>query len=993
MRLVPTRFSITCQARLVDGICYRRLSSSNQHPSSANHRQTGPPRISSISEDMWSKITNALKPQHPKEEPPPPGGEVLSKVYEQHPNMSMFHASETGVIEQPHPSPPSSPSVHSKRNMFKRMSKGALKDVPDLPRSSSPFGLPASISKKVRHQIDPHSNGQSRLFSCNGIVESYDLLAASQLSLVNSTDGSRSKDMPRRSSYDMLRPTQDLSRPSQDTTRSVKEKPRRPSIDILRQENSQPPQLSQPFKDSPPDSDFLSTPGFDKFNSKRSILRDPNTPGTGQNVRFFARETYKVITPDQSLSTELLEKPQPPLPPEETPFLDRLSQANQSASGSPPSVKRSPPSKSRPSVAEIFSLPTQQPSSPAPSPNNSNIDNSNMSLSFPNYIVPDESSNLFDVSQQLDLPSFPPPGLQFDVNSPIFDSSPLNDSVNDNSQMLSQEGGPNLYSNNMTSTPYRPKDLKGKGKEKAAEEPEKQEQGKPLVAVPEIIDETIFHANEKSPKFPLPLHERSQSFSFGQTLFYSMANSGGDASKSTADEAAYPSSELKPESVLSSSAASAPPSTKGHRSRAMSDTVFQTMLRSTPTKPVQPEADINDESSSGLVVYSGGPSEPDPFSAHANTYYTPQTMIPTTPPKGAAKHNRKTSKEENLIISLQTQLALRTELCNQYETDLKARDELVEILGKKLSDVEKEDAKRKNSLRSWRKKVQELERACRQLEEAVEESRQESMERSVMDEASGEALRMLHRQIASLEREKTDWLRKEHALQGEVETLEGLVRERSEDIMNLKESLWTRDESDRELKEGIREAKEQIDMMGNISVGVFDEEELKRLLAEKDQKNSEETQRFRTVELELRQELDEVKMKYEGLGVQKARLEEQLQEVNQQLSTRNEEHATLKSELEAQWGHTESAGSKIQILEKGLVELAQERDGLKLELDELEARTANMEVEWNESENKRNELEAELQEVWNLKDALEKDRGEVMFLSIVVVSHCLTLDD
>jgi hypothetical protein len=795
----------------------------------------------------------------------------------------------------------------------------------------------------------------------------------------------------------MLRPTPELPRPSVDTTRSVKEKLRRPSIDILRQESSQPPQASPPFKDSAPDPDFLSTPGFDRFNSKRSILRDPNTPGTGQNVRFFARESYKVITPDQSLSTELQHKPQPPLPPpEETPFIDRLAQSSQSASSSPSSIKRSPPSKSRPSVAEIFSLSTQRPSSPepAPSPNNSNVDSSNMSLSFPNYIVPDDKSNLFDVSQQLDLLSFPPPGLQFDVNSPIFDSSPLNDSVNDNSQILSEEGSSNPFSNNMTSTPYRAKDPKGKGKEKATEETEKEEEDLPLVAAPEVVDETIFHAKERSPKFAPPLHERSQSFSFGQTLFYSMANSGGDASKSTADQsAAYPSSELKPESILSSSTASSPPSTKGHRSRAMSDTVFQTMLRSTPTKPVEPEADINDESSSGLVVYSGGPSEPDPFSAHANTYYTPQTMIPATPPKGAAKHNRKTSKEENLIISLQTQLALRTEMCGQYEADLKARDELVEILGKKLSDVEKEDAKRKTSLRSWRKKVQELERACRQLEEAVEESRQESMERSVMDEASGEALRMLHRQIASLERDKTDWLRREHALQEEVETLEGLMRERSEDIMNLKESLWTRDESDRELKEGIREAKEQIDMMGNISIGVFDEEELKRLLAEKDQKNSEETQRFRTVELELRQELEEVKTKHEGLEVQKARLEEQLQEVNQQLSTRNDEYATLKTELEAQWGHTENAGNKVQTLENGLVELAQERDGLRLELDELEARTANMEVDWNETENKRNELEAELQEVWNLKDSLEKDRGEVSFFLSSPFPACLTWHD
>jgi len=95
----------------------------------------------------------------------------------------------------------------------------------------------------------------------------------------------------------------------------------------------------------------------------------------------------------------------------------------------------------------------------------------------------------------------------------------------------------------------------------------------------------------------------------------------------------------------------------------------------------------------------------------------------------------------------------------------------------------------------------------------------------------------------------------------EVETLEALVRERSEDIMSLKETLWTRDESERELKDGIRDAKEQIEMLGNVSLVGIDEDELKRLMMEKDQKNSEETQRFMTIEFELRQELEEVKTK------------------------------------------------------------------------------------------------------------------------------------
>lgn len=711
------------------------------------------------------------------------------------------------------------------------------------------------------------------------------------------------------------------------------------------------------------DNDLLSTPaGIDKFGSKRSILRDRNTPGTGQNVRFIGRDAYKVITPDQSLSTELQSKPQPALPKDETPFMERLTQDG--PSDSPQSLERSQSASSakssRPTVAEIFAPLLLNDEIPPPAFDQTQSD---VSMSSFNHFVVEDNSNIFNVSQHLDMPAFPP-GLEFDVNAPMFEN--FDNSGNEN---ILEEGGLATYSEHKTSTPYRPSDSKGKEKEVTSEDPIPS-------SVPQVIDETIFHSKEKSPKLPAPLHERSQSFSLGQTLFYSMGNAAGNASKPSETSAAYPSSELKPESLNSSPAAPTPPSVKS-RSRAMSDTVFQTMLRSSSSPAKSAEADINDESSAGLVVYSGGPAEPDPFSANANTYYTPQTMIPMTPPKGSQHHTRKTSKEESIIMSLQTQLALRTELCAQYEADLKARDELVELLGRQIADAEKEEAKRKTALRSWKRKVQELERACRQLEEAVEDSRQMSMERSVMDEASSEALRMLHRQIASLERERGDWTKREMALQGEVETLEGLVRERTEDVQQLKESLWSRDESERELKEGIWEAKEQIDMMGNISVGAIDEEELKKILMEKDQKTAEETQRFRTAEFALKQELADVKMKCEGLEVQKASWEEQLENVNQNLKTREEEYAILKSELEAQWQHTEHAGDKFEALEREKVELASERDEIKAALEDLEARTATMEQEWAENEKKFSELDGELQEVWTYKEALEKERGEV----------------
>ncbi|EEB91422.1 hypothetical protein MPER_10217 [Moniliophthora perniciosa FA553] len=237
----------------------------------------------------------------------------------------------------------------------------------------------------------------------------------------------------------------------------------------------------------------------------------------------------------------------------------------------------------------------------------------------------------------------------------------------------------------MTSTPYRDT-RKAKGKEREVI----------LEDEPFHVDESIFHFKEKSVKTSPGLHGRSQSLSMSQTAYFSMANGSDRSSRSSI----VPSlaSDVKTFSTDSPSQSSI-----RSRSRALSDTVFHSVLRDSPSRrPI--EADINDESSSEIVVYSAKGQEPDPFSANARTYYTPQTMIPTTPPRGMPTHVRKTSKEDSLIVSLQTQLALQTELCGQYETDLRARDELVELLSQKMSELEKEEMKRKGVLRAWKKK-------------------------------------------------------------------------------------------------------------------------------------------------------------------------------------------------------------------------------------------------------------------------------------------------
>ncbi|KAJ7938343.1 hypothetical protein B0H13DRAFT_1139546 [Mycena leptocephala] len=893
---------------------------------------------------MWAKLSHVLKPKQAHDESDTninSHGDVMAGVFEQHPNLSVFHHAPD------HPSPPPSPSRSSRMGMFKRHTKGH----DESQRAPSPMKLPIGIPKKVKTTFGMHGN-------------------ASQLSVGPSSSAGALPELGRTSSHDMLSPPSQakakrssfnlLRRSSMDGLRSPAQTARSPS----RAEESRPSEHDQ-MRDP-------ATPLDAKSGSVRSILRDRNTPGTGQNVRFFSRDAYKVLSPDQSMDTEyqsvMTHAANTPAPPEET-FLERLQRSGSTDSNVSSSLPRfastSKSTKSRPTVAEIFS-PVGSPDNAASQAPKSETSDSQLLSQLPPLPAPD-FTDFFDVSQDLEMPILPPPGLGFDIEMSI------------NETETEGEGGANA----MTSTPYRDK---GKGKERELDVPKEN-------LAPTGVDETVFHAKEKVPRLPPALHDRSNSFSLGQTMFYSMAHADSkrsSTSSAVADYPAYPSSaKSSPMSANDSAPASraSSPGIKG-RGRSLSDTAFMSMLRS--PSPRLPEADINDESSSDLVVYSSAKEakpEPDPFSATANTYYTPQTMIPATPPggdgaAGAGGHGRKASKEEDIIFSLKTQLALQSELCGQFETDLRARDELVEVLGKKLGEVEREEAKKRNTLKQWKKKVMELERACRYLEEEVEGSRQESMERSIMDEASSEALRMLHRQIAGLEREKESWKRMEEMLREEMGTLEVLLREKSDDVMKLKETLWSRDESERELKQGIQDAKREMEMMGNLSIGLIDENELKNELKKmtmvKDQRDEEERERHREAEFAWEDEKEELLAAVENAKLENAGLVAELDNYKEQLKDHDEELTMLKSELEAQWDHTEKGAEKVAAAEAAKRAAETERDTLQVKINELEEKMTEMDAEYVESENKQFELENDIQELWDVKEALEKEREELL---------------
>ncbi|KAI0045170.1 hypothetical protein FA95DRAFT_1451001, partial [Auriscalpium vulgare] len=733
---------------------------------------------------MWQKISSSLRRQAAEDSETQ--ADVMSSVLERHPNLSVFHGDDEDDKQPedapfPTSSPPSSPSKHGRRGMFKRMSRKAdSSETPILPGS-----LKLHIPKKVK----------------------------SHLNLVSQASLSSLPDPAARISSDTTRPSMDSAKAPM-------------------------------------------TPAEGRFGSLRSILRDRNTPATGQSVRFFSRDAYKVTSPEVSAASE-----------HEEPFMDRLQLSDSSAASSRP----------RPPLTHDLFTPTRSSDSPStaspmlPTP------------SFMGPLPPPDISNIFDLSQ-VDLPAIPTGGVSLlDTAVEEFEGDGSKDSISASLRQFTKPPSPLTEHN-----------------------------------------DTVFHSAEK------PTHDRSQSFSFGQTVFSLMPQ------PSPQDNARLSAGAL----------AEAYPGRSPSRNRSMSDTMFHTMLRS--KSPI--EADIHDVSSSSLVPFASPAAEqsqraePDPFSANATTYYTPGKIMPPTPPPPT--HTRKASREEDLIWSLQTQLTLQQELCAQYEIDLGARDELVSTLSGRLENLEKDAEKRRNVTRGWKKKVQELEKLCRHLEEEVDHSRQESFERSVMDEASGEALRQLHRQIADLEREKGD----------AVKRAEEEKAERASAVEQLTAELKKRQDGEKALKDGIKKAREEIEQMGRDGLPAV----VGHGQASKDEREGHEWAEERAQFIAAAEASAQTTTALQG----------DLDYARQALVQKEEEMSMLRAELESQWKHTEEAGERLE-------EMKQERDTLQSELVALEVKVENMELEFNQGENRRVEAEADVQDLVEAKEQLEQEKVQL----------------
>ncbi|GJE92942.1 hypothetical protein PsYK624_091010 [Phanerochaete sordida] len=513
---------------------------------------------------------------------------------------------------------------------------------------------------------------------------------------------------------------------------------------------------------------------------------------------------------------------------------------------------------SRPTAQQVFSAPPPPPPAKDAGPSTPGL----ASMMAP--LSPPEVSNIFDASGD-ELPTIPT-----GISAPLLDSAVEISDTDEQDKSLSFESIDKDQISVLTASP------------------------------------TIKMANV--------VHDRSHSFSFGQTLFRSAAEVAAESSPAA--------KQLSPK----------------QRNRASSDTILASMIHppaSALGDPKPPEADIND-TSNAVVAYQATVKERDPFAANASTYYTPGTMLPPSPPQ--SNHTRTASREEDLIWSLRTQLALKSEICTQFEVDLSAKDELVEILNARLGDSERELDRRKNIIRNWRRRVSELEKCVRNLEDEVERSREESAERSVMDEASGEALRMLHRRINDLEREKKEGDQRGLDLRTQLDAA-------SAQLSIARDELQTRGDGERELAAGTKAANEPPQAL----------EDRERLMS---QKLAWENERAALVAT------------HDALRNDHLTLQSQLGGLREDVFRKEEELVFLKAELEAQWKHTEQSSEEIS-------RLRQERDAFSREADELREKMAGAGSDWDARESRYHELEQELEEAWAARDELDRERDEL----------------
>ena len=269
--------------------------------------------------------------------------------------------------------------------------------------------------------------------------------------------------------------------------------------------------------------------------------------------------------------------------------------------------------------------------------------------------------------------------------------------------------------------------------------------------------------------------------------------------------------------------------------------------------------------------------------------------------------------QSELIRSLREQLAVQEDLSAQFELDLNSRDELVMLLSERcdaaeaaLSHSREHGEKQSRAVRRVTRRVTELERMCTRLQDEVDHSRSESLERSIMDETSGRALKTLHRQISTLEGRNRELVLHSEEMEARIKELEA---------------------SEEDAQVYLEQLKTHIDDLERTNAELYEQLE-----------------------------------PHPASGA--------LEDLHRNIRKLEEELATSKDELEAQWVRTEENEDKISKLQEEKADLRREIEDLKgnlhskdLRIEELEASNLELDALVDDANERTQQLEAEHEKV------------------------------
>jgi peptidoglycan hydrolase CwlO-like protein len=245
------------------------------------------------------------------------------------------------------------------------------------------------------------------------------------------------------------------------------------------------------------------------------------------------------------------------------------------------------------------------------------------------------------------------------------------------------------------------------------------------------------------------------------------------------------------------------------------------------------------------------------------------------------------SAQSELIRSLREQLAVQEDLSEQFELDLNSQDEVVRLLSERCGAAEAEVScwhehgeKQSRAVRRMTRRITELERMCTRLQDEVDHSQSESLERSIMDETSGRALKTLHRQISTLESQNRELVLRSEEREARITELEA---------------------SEEDAQTELEQLKTHIDKL----MGANDE---------------------------LHEQL-ELQPAAEALG-----------DLHRNIRKLEGELTTTRDELEAQWVRTEENEDKISMLQEEKADLKREVEDLKRDLDSKDLRIEELEA-------------------------------------------------